>query len=66
MTNFVELHPASAFSFLEGSSQPEDIIERAVELEITAVALLDRNGFYGSARMHTSAELSDAAGFPGG
>jgi error-prone DNA polymerase len=54
--NYVELHAASAFSFLEGSSQPEDLIERAAELEIHAIALLDRNGFYGSARMHTSGE----------
>ncbi len=56
MTNYVELHAASAFSFLEGASQPEDLIERAMELEIPAIALLDRNGFYGSARMHTSGE----------
>src|ERR1035438_8267062 len=53
---YIELHAASAFSFLEGSSQPEDLIERAAELEIPAIALLDRNGFYGSARMHTSGE----------
>lgn len=57
MTEFyVELHAASAFSFLEGASQPEDLLSRAMELEIPAVALLDRNGFYGSARMHTSGE----------
>ncbi len=53
---YVELHAASAFSFLEGASQPEDLIARALELELPAVALLDRNGFYGSARMHTSGE----------
>ncbi|MGA8110049.1 MAG: PHP domain-containing protein, partial [Acidobacteriaceae bacterium] len=56
MTNYVELHAASAFSFLEAASQPEDLVERALELELPAVALLDRNGVYGSARMHTSAE----------
>jgi len=53
---YVELRAASAFSFLEAASQPEDLIERATELEIPAVALLDRNGVYGSARMHTSAQ----------
>jgi len=53
---YVELHAASAFSFLEGASQPEDLIERARELEIPAVALLDRNGVYGAARFHTSAK----------
>src|ERR1700722_7276736 len=55
---YVELHAASAFSFLEGASQPEELIKRAAELEIPAVALLDRNGFYGSARFHTSAKRS--------
>jgi error-prone DNA polymerase len=54
--SYVELHAASAFSFLEGSSQPESLIERAVELEMPAMALLDRNGFYGAARFHTSAK----------
>jgi len=53
---YVELHAASAFSFLEGASQPEEMIERAVKLEMPAMALLDRNGVYGSARFHTSAK----------
>ena len=53
---YVELHAASAFSFLEGASQPETLIERAVALEMPAMALLDRNGVYGSARFHTSAK----------
>jgi error-prone DNA polymerase len=56
---YVELHAASAFSFLEGASQPEELIKRAVELEMPAIALLDRNGVYGSARFHTSAKRND-------
>jgi len=52
---YVELHAASAFSFLEGASQPEALIERAIELQMPAIALLDRNGVYGCARFHTSA-----------
>jgi error-prone DNA polymerase len=52
--SYVELHAASAFSFLEGASQPEGLIEQAMELEAPAMALLDRNGVYGSARFHTS------------
>ena len=55
---YVELHSASAFSFLEGASQPESLIERAVKLEMPAMALLDRNGIYGSARFHTSAKTN--------
>ena len=53
---YVELHAASAFSFLQAASLPEDLIERAVALEMPAVALLDHNGVYGSARFHTSAK----------
>ena len=53
---YVELHAASAFSFLEGSSQPEGLVERAVELEMPAIGLMDRNGVYGCARFHTSAK----------
>jgi error-prone DNA polymerase len=56
---YVELHAASAFSFLEGASQPETLIERAVALEMPAMALLDRNGVYGSARFHTSAKRNN-------
>jgi error-prone DNA polymerase len=56
---YVELHAASAFSFLEGASQPETLIEGAVALEIPAMALLDRNGVYGSARFHTSAKRNN-------
>jgi error-prone DNA polymerase len=50
---YVELHASSAFSFLEAASLPESLIERAAELDMPAIALLDRNGFYGSARFHT-------------
>ena len=53
---YVELHSTSAFSFLEGASQPEGLINRAVELQMPAMALLDRNGLYGAARFHTSAK----------
>ena len=53
---YVELHAASAFSFLEGASQPETLIERASELEMPAMALLDRNGVFGAARFHSSAK----------
>jgi error-prone DNA polymerase len=54
--DYVELHATSAFSFLDGASQPEALIERAIELEMPALALTDRNGFYGAARFHTAAK----------
>jgi error-prone DNA polymerase len=56
---YVELHAASAFSFLEGASQPEELVKRALELQMPAIALLDRNGVYGSARFHTSAKRNN-------
>ena len=56
---YVELHSASAFSFLDAASLPEQLIERAVELGMPAMALLDRNGVYGSARFHTSAKRNN-------
>jgi error-prone DNA polymerase len=60
MTNpYVELHAASAFSFLDAASQPEDLIRRASELKLPAIALLDRNGLYGSARFHTAAKRNN-------
>src|SRR5580658_1014256 len=51
---YIELRAASAFSFLEGGSQPEALIERAAELEMPAIAIADRNGVYSAARFHTS------------
>jgi error-prone DNA polymerase len=53
---YVELHAASAFSFLAGASQPETLIEHAALLGVKAMALADRNGVYGVARFHTAAE----------
>ncbi len=52
---FAELHCASAFSFLEGASQPEDLVDRAVELELPAVALVDRNTLSGAPRFWKAA-----------
>jgi error-prone DNA polymerase len=51
---YIELHAASAFSFLAGSSQPDALIERACELDMPALAIADRNGLYGVARLHTA------------
>src|SRR6202453_2904788 len=55
-TDYIELHTASAFSFLAGASQPEALIERAAELDMPAIALADRNGVYGAPRYHTLAK----------
>jgi len=54
-SSYVELHAASAFSFLQGASLPETLVERAVELGYPALALLDRDGVYGAPRFHKAA-----------
>ncbi len=56
MSKYVELHAASAFSFLEGASQPEGLVKAAMERELSGMALLDRNGVYGAARFYGSAK----------
>jgi error-prone DNA polymerase len=53
---YIELHARSAFSFLEGSSLPEDLIAACAQLQQPAMALLDRDGFYGSPRFHMAAK----------
>ncbi|HMC59031.1 MAG TPA: PHP domain-containing protein, partial [Candidatus Solibacter sp.] len=53
---YVELHARSAFSFLEGASLPEILAARCAQLEMPAMALLDRNGLYGAPRFHMMAE----------
>jgi error-prone DNA polymerase len=54
--NYIELHARSAFSFLEGASVPEELIAAALGFEMTAMALLDRDGVYGSPRFHLAAK----------
>ena len=53
---YVELHASSAFSFLDGASLPEALVDRAASLEYPALALLDRDGVYGAPRFHLAAK----------
>ena len=53
--SYIELHTASAFSFLQGASLPEALVDRAADLGYPAVALLDRDGVYGAPRFHKAA-----------
>jgi error-prone DNA polymerase len=53
---YIELHARSAFSFLEGSSLPEDLVKICARLGMPAMALLDRDGLYGSPRFHMAAQ----------
>src|ERR1700678_1462407 len=53
---YTELHARSAFSFLEGSSLPEDLIAACARLNQPAIALLDTDGVYGAPRFHLAAK----------
>jgi error-prone DNA polymerase len=53
---YVELHARSAFTFLEGGSIPEELVDVCTKLGMKRMALLDRDGVYGSARFHLAAK----------
>src|SRR5260370_5257516 len=59
LMQYVELHARSAFSFLEGASPPEALAHACFEKQLPAMALLDRNGLYGSPRFHFSAKANE-------
>ncbi len=53
---FIEFHSRSAFSFLEGASTPEKLVDVCASLGMPAMALLDRDGVYGAPRFHMAAK----------
>src|SRR5271169_686754 len=55
---YAELRVASAFSFLNGSSLPEDLVERAAALDLPAMALVDTNGVSGAPRFWKAAKAA--------
>ena len=58
MSRYAELHCHTNFSFLDGASHPEDLVERAIELGYEALAVTDHNGFYGVSRFWQAAKES--------
>ena len=44
---YAELHCHTNFSFLDGASHPETLVEQAVRLDYSALAVTDHHGFYG-------------------
>jgi len=53
---YAELHCHSNYSFLEGASHPEELVARARDLEMPALAITDRNGLYGAVKFFGAAE----------
>jgi error-prone DNA polymerase len=52
---YAELHCHSNFSFLDGASHPEELVEEAARLELDAIALTDHDGMYGVVRFAEAA-----------
>src|SRR6201991_5394280 len=53
---YAELHAHSAYSFLDGASAPEELVEEAVRLGLRAIALTDHDGLYGVVRFAEAAK----------
>ncbi|MFV0253704.1 MAG: error-prone DNA polymerase [Beutenbergiaceae bacterium] len=52
---YAELHAHSAFSFLDGASQPEELVTEAVGRGLSGLALTDHDGLYGAVRFAQAA-----------
>jgi error-prone DNA polymerase len=61
MARYAELHCHTNFSFLDGASHPEDLVQRAADLGYEALAVTDHHGFYGVSRFY---QVARAIGFP--
>src|ERR1700716_3065458 len=55
-STYAELHCHSNYSFLEGASHPDELVARARDLEMPALAITDRNGFYGAGQLFGAAQ----------
>ena len=52
---YAELQTTTNFSFLEGGSHPHELVARAAELGLAAIAVTDRNSLAGIVRAHLAA-----------
>ena len=53
--SYAELHVTSNFTFLTGASHPEELVVRAGEIGLRAIAITDTNSFAGIVRAHAAA-----------
>ncbi|MBC2934264.1 error-prone DNA polymerase [Nocardioides sp. zg-1228] len=59
VTPYAELHCHSHFSFLDGASSPAELVEEAVRLGLSALAITDHDGFYGAPMLAEAAAAYD-------
>ena len=65
MSGYAELHCHSTFSLLDGASDPERLVERALALGLGALALTDHDDVGGAVRFATAAKEAQLAGLHG-
>ncbi len=65
MSGYAELHCHSTFSLLDGASDPERLVERAMALGLNALALTDHDDVGGAVRFATAAKEARLAGLHG-
>src|SRR5690606_19553024 len=58
---YAELHAHSSFSFLDGASSPEELLEEAERLGLDALAIVDHDTLAGIVRFAEAAENSSVA-----
>jgi DNA polymerase III alpha subunit len=58
MAPYAELHCHTNFSFLDGASAPDELVDRAVELGLSSLAVTDHQGLYGAVRFTAAAEAA--------
>ncbi|MGB7950517.1 MAG: PHP domain-containing protein, partial [Candidatus Binatia bacterium] len=56
MSSYVPLWCKSNFSFLEGASHPDELVEEAQRLGLPSIAITDRDGVYGIVRAHVKSQ----------
>ena len=61
-TGWAELHCHSSYSFLDGASSPQALVDEAAELGLAALAITDHDGMYGVPQFAQAAERLRAAG----
>ena len=62
---YAELHCRTNYSFLEGASHPDELVSRAAELGLKALAITDRNSVAGVVRAHAAAVRTGLQLMPG-
>ncbi|MGX5858273.1 error-prone DNA polymerase [Dyadobacter jiangsuensis] len=56
---YTELQVTTNFSFLRGASHPEEVVEQAIQMGYTKIAITDRNTLAGIVRAHTAAKETE-------